>query len=65
MIKAFRKWMFRRRVKTARRLMDMIDERARLAGMSRAERRQMWVTFIKSPGRHSAILDLIEKRGRR
>lgn len=60
MLKAYHRWLMKRRIRKARRLLAAIDRGVKRVGMPRATRKQMWRDFVKSKSGHDAILDLIE-----
>lgn len=60
MHRAYHRWLLKRRIRKARRLLSLIDAGVKRVGMPRATRKQMWRDFVKSKDNHGIILDLIE-----
>ena len=59
-MKRYRRWLLKRRLARARRLLMFIDAGIKRMGMSRQARRQMWRDFAKGKDDHAEIFDLIK-----
>ena len=62
MIKAYRRWLLRRRIRRAKKLFVLIDHGIKRIGMPRYKRKQLWRDFSKMKADHAEIFDLIQTR---
>jgi len=58
-MKHFRKWLFKRRIRQAVRLLSRIDASMKAAKFTRTERKQVWRDFIKSEAGRGRIIDFM------
>jgi homoaconitase/3-isopropylmalate dehydratase large subunit len=56
---AWKRWIFKRRVRSAIRLLARIDHSMSAAGFNRAERRQVWRDFIKTKDGLQRVVDFM------
>lgn len=60
MIKAYRRWLLKRRIRRAQRLLVLIDRGIKKIGMPRYKRKQLWRDFSNMKADHAEIFDLIQ-----
>ena len=55
----WQRWLFKRRVRQAIRILARIDASMTAAGFTRSERKQVWHDFIKSKAGRSPVIDFM------
>ena len=58
-MRRFRRWILKRRIRQAKKLMRLIDSGIKKVGMPRYERRRLWRDFAVSKEDHEIIFDFI------
>jgi hypothetical protein len=62
MIRAYRRWLLKRRIRKAQRLLILVDRGIKKIGMPRYKRKQLWRDFAAMKADHAEIFDLIQVR---
>jgi len=60
MIRAYRRWLLKRRIRKAQRLLILVDAGIKKIGMPRYKRKQLWRDFAKMKADHAEVFDLIQ-----
>ena len=60
MIKAYRRWLLKRRIRRAQRLLVLVDRVIKHIGMERHARKRLWQDFAKMRDYHHEIFDLVK-----